>query len=355
MKTATAKKSAERLLCEDYVRKFPEMKLQTLAKKIARENGEQYPKLREFEKVRKNYLLHITGTDGERGRRTCSDKSLYRERTFDTSNSTYKEQIDTGAKILILDIETMPAKAFIWDVWKQNIQPAQIISDWFIVTWAAKWLFEDAVYSGALTSSEAKKQNDKRIMNSLWTLLNEADIVIAHNGKKFDCPKINTRFLLHRMMPPSPFIIIDTLKHYQQNFAFLHNKLDYLNMKLQLPRKEETGGFELWASCYDGDQKALDKMLHYNIGDVRILESNYLILRPWIRPHPNVALHVLDEKQHRCPTCGSADLKDEGKNYHTTVNVYGLIRCNNCGASSRKRLSSVSVKQRRHLLLSTAK
>jgi hypothetical protein len=179
--------------------------------------------------------------------------------------------------------------------------------------------------------------------------------VIAHNGQKFDIPKLNTRFLLHRISPPAPFVIIDTLKHYQRNFAFLHNKLDYLNMRLGIERKEDTGGFELWVDCYDGKQEALDKMLHYNVGDVRILENNYLILRPWIRPHPNVALFILDEHEHRCPTCGSNKLKDEGKNYSTTANVYGLLKCDNCGASSRKRLGSVTIKQKRHLLISSAK
>ena len=347
-------KSKERLLCEDYCRQFPNMKLLTLATKIYNENKKQYPKFKDPDQIRRNYLQTIVGQGGESKRNRTTDKSLFREKSTDTSNSK-PEAIHTGAKILILDIETMPAKSFIWDVWKQNIQPWQIISDWFIVTWAAKWLFEDKVYSGALTSREVKKQNDKRIMQSIWSLLNEADIVIAHNGQKFDIPKLNTRFLIHRISPPSPFVIIDTLKHYQKNFAFLHNKLDYLNMSLGIERKVETGGYELWVECYDGKQEALDKMLHYNIGDIRILENNYLILRPWIRPHPNVALFILDEHEHRCPTCGSNKLKDEGKNYHTTANVYGLFRCDDCGASSRKRLGSVTIKQKRHLLINAAR
>jgi hypothetical protein len=345
-------KTKQRELCEGYCKLYADEKDYTLAKKVFEENRKNFKNLEQA----RNYIRVIRGHHGEKNRKEISDNSHFKEKTYDTRNAKpYKEVVDSGAKILVLDIETMPGRAFIFDVWKQNIQPNQIISDWFIVTWAAKWLFEDTVYSGALTPREVKKQNDKRIMQSLWRLLNEADIVIAHNGQKFDVPRINTRFLLHRILPPSPFIVIDTLKHYQRNFAFFHNKLDYLNFKLELPRKEETGGFELWANCYEGKQDALDKMLHYNVGDVRILESNYLILRPWIKPHPNVALHVLDETQSRCPSCGSSKLKDEGKNYHTTANVYGLIRCDNCGASSRKRLSSISIKQRRHLTLSVPK
>src|SRR6266699_2886337 len=116
------------------------------------------------------------------------------------------------AKILILDIETAPIRAKVWGIWNQNIYIDQIGDDWFVLTWAAKWLFEKKVYSGRLTSKEAIKQNDKRILKGIWQLLEEADIVVAHNGDKFDLPKLNTRFIIHKLNPPLPYQSIDTLK-----------------------------------------------------------------------------------------------------------------------------------------------
>lgn len=347
-------KTAERQICEDYCRLFPDMKTLTLARKITKEKGAEYPKLREAEKVRKNYLLNIRGLCGELNRSTTTDKSLYKEKTYDTTNSK-PEVVNTGAKILILDIETSPIRAYVWAAWKQNVSPVQIDTDWFILTWAAKWLFEDKVYSGAVTPKEAVKQDDKRIMKSLWHLLNEADIVIAHNGQDFDIPKINTRFLLHGFLPPMPYVVIDTLKHIRKQFGFTHNKLDYVNQLLNLPRKVGHDGFEMWDQCYRGNAEALDKMLNYNVGDVRILEDTYLRIRPWIKPHPSCGLFILDEKQSRCPTCGSHKLTEQGKHYHTSANIYETLRCDNCGATSRKRLSAINIKQRRHLVLSTPK
>lgn len=344
-----AKKTPQRVLVEDYCEKYSGMKDLTLAKKVFNDNEGWF---KDIEQVR-NYIRVARGHKGNHNRK-YSDKSKHTPLNYDTTNTPYKEQIDTGAKILILDIETAPLKVFVWNIWNVNVQTCQIETDWFCITWAAKWLFEDKVYSGSVTSKEAVKQDDKRMIKGIWELVNQADLVIAHNGEKFDMPKLNTRFLIHGFNPPLPYQQIDTLKHIRRNFGFTSNKLDYVNQLLNLDRKKETS-FELWRGCYNGDKEALKNMLDYNIGDVRILEDTYLRIRPWIKPHPNMGLFILDEQQSRCPTCGSAELKEQGKQYYTTANVYDLMRCDNCGANSRKRLGSLTIKQRRHLTMSVPK
>lgn len=349
------KKSVEGLLCEDYCRQYPNMKSLTLAKKIYIENHKKYPKLKSIEHIRRAYVIHIRGLAGKKNRECTNDKSLFKPVTFDTTNyKPFKEEINTSAKVLILDIETAPLRAFVWDVWNQNIGGGQIYSDWFCLTWSAKWLFEKKVYSDRLTGTEALKQDDKRIMKSIWALINEADIVIAHNAEKFDIPRLNTRFIINKMNPPLPYLIIDTLKHIRRHFAFSHNKLDEVNRQLNLPRKQETCGFKLWERCYKGEDAALKKMLSYNITDVKILEETYLRIRSWIKPHPNMGLYILDQVS-RCPSCSSPDIVKEGKYYYTSVNKYEAFRCDNCGSTGRVRHSDINIKERRFLTTSLAR
>jgi hypothetical protein len=342
-------KKQKYLLIEDYCKANQELKDYTLAKKIYEENKDVFTSVEQI----RNRVRWVRGHHGDRSR--ASESELKKPLNYDTTNQKPLDKINTGAKILVIDVETSPLNAYVWGAWKQNIQPQQIITDWFILTWAAKWLFEDKVYSAALTPKEAKRQDDKRIMQSLWHLLNEADIVIAHNGQDFDIPKINSRFLLHGFMPPLPYQVIDTLKHIRKQFGFTHNKLDYVNQLLNLPRKVGHDGFEMWDQCYRGKKEALNKMLEYNIGDVRILEDTYLRIRPWIRPHPSTSLHILDENACRCPSCGSSDLQEQGKGYHTSVNIYEVLRCGNCGAVSRKRKTTVTIKQRPFITQSVAR
>lgn len=348
-----AKKSATRLLCEDYCKQYPDLKDYTLAAKIHKEN----PTLFISVENARSYIRAIRGHHGNKERSYGTTKELYKPLTYDTNNSPkpFKEEINTSAKVLILDIETAPIRAFVWGIWNQNIGTNQIQSDWFCLTWAAKWLFEDKVYSAKLTPAEVKKQDDKRIIKGIWEMVNQADIVIAHNGEKFDMPKLNSRFIINGFHPPLPYQQIDTLKHIRRQFGFTSNKLDYVNKLLNLERKTDTGGFELWERCMQGDAEALKLMEQYNVNDVRILEETYLHIRPWIKPHPNMGLFILDETQSRCPSCGSDMLEESGKHYHTTANIFIACRCGNCGATARKRLADITIKQRRHLTLSTPK
>lgn len=346
------KKTKQRLLVEDYCRNYKDVKDLTLAKLIYKENTTLY---KSVEHVR-TFVRDVRGHYGKVKRNTNEDKSLFKELNYDTtaSKKPYKEEVNTSAKVLVLDIETAPLKAYVWSIWNVNIGTHQIQSDWFCLTWAAKWLFEDKVYSAKLKPKEVAEQNDKRIIQGIWSLINEADIVIAHNGEKFDLPKLNSRFIINGLNPPLPYQQIDTLKHIRRQFGFTSNKLDYVNKLLNLERKKDTN-FELWERCMNGNADALSEMEAYNVQDVRILEETYLQIRAWIKPHPNMGLFILDETQHRCPNCGSDKMIEHGKKYNTTANIYTLMRCDNCGSSSRKRLGELKIKQRRHLLISSAK
>lgn len=240
--------------------------------------------------------------------------------------------IKKGPRILILDIETSPMIAYVWSRWKQNIYLDQTIAEWFMICWAGKWLGEDEVISGVLTPEEILKEDDGRISRDLWKLLDEADIVIAHNGKKFDIPKINARFILNGCPPPSFYKQIDTKEVACRKFGFSSNKLDALAGYFGIRHKDDTN-FDLWKKCLAGDQEALDYMLKYNIGDILILEKVYLKLRPWITSHPNLSIYG-DSGEMKCIACGSEELVED-KFYYSNRNKFRTFRCSCCGTLSR--------------------
>ena len=263
-----------------------------------------------------------------------------------------KQVPKTGAKILILDIETTPIKAWVWSRWKQNIYLDQTISEWFMLTWSAKWLFSNKVMSDRLTKKEVLREDDSRIVKKIWHLINEADIVVAHNGLAFDEKKLNARFLLNNLKPTSPYQSIDTKLIAAKQFGFSSNKLDALAGYFGIDVKLDTD-FELWAKCMAGDEKSLKYMEEYNQHDVEILEEVYLRMRPWMRSHPNIGLY-LDTENPVCSSCGSTHIHQED-DYVTMVGRYSTYVCNDCGAYSRSRTSSVSKEKRKSLLVSVAR
>jgi len=255
-------------------------------------------------------------------------------------------------KVLLIDIETTPMQVHCWGTWKQRIGYEQVINDWFMLSYSVKWLFDSKVHSGVLTPQEAINKDDNRIVRELWNFFDQGDILVGHNILGFDLPKAQTRFLLNKLAPPSPFQVIDTLKIAQRYFRFASNKLDYIGQLLLNDRKLHTE-YQLWLRCLEGDPKSLRDMLAYNQKDVLLLEEAYVFLRPYIKSHPNIAIYQ-ESTEPSCPNCGSVDIKDCGY-YTTTVNRYLAFRCNSCGAICRSRKSDIPLKCKSGILSPTAR
>ena len=279
----------------------------------------------------------------KRGRRN----NKQRIKCMDCGKWDSKYTSPNGAKILLFDIETTPMEVFVWGLFgNKYIDYNNVIKDWNVLSWSAKWLFDSNVISDIQTPKEAIKRDDSRILKGIWELLDEADIVIAHNGDKFDIKKLNTRFYINGYNTPSPFRSIDTLKAIRKSFAFSSNRLDYLGKLIKNKGKLDTN-FKLWTDCLKGNNDALSKMLAYNEEDVNLLEEVYLDIRGWIKPHPNIGVHC---DGSICPTCGSDDLIDNGKYHTTNANKYQSYRCGSCGSLSRSIDSSLSINSRRKLI-----
>jgi len=268
-------------------------------------------------------------------------KQRYRCNTCKTWFS--EKQYNSKAKILLFDIETTPLLVHTWNLYPKFIPIGQIVEDWNIICWSAKWLYDDEVLSACQTPEEAVNRDDKRVTKELWKLLDEADILIAHNLVDFDLKKANSKFLLHGLIPPSPFQMIDTLKIARSQFKMTSNKLDYLCKILGLNVKLPTT-FDLWKGCLAGDPKSLNKMSTYCNQDTSILEDLYLKLRPWIKSHPNIALYY-ENTENRCGNCGSENINAITKKYYTPAGKYQVYRCLDCNSLTRSRQADKREKQ----------
>jgi hypothetical protein len=256
-------------------------------------------------------------------------------------------------KILLLDIETAPLHGNFWSTGQQYITPEQIEQDWFIFGYSAKWLLSTEMMSDFVTPKEAVKRDDKRIMQSAHKLVTEADIIIGHNVKNFDMPRLKTRFFMNGLKPPMPYQLLDTLQVARKEFAFASNKLNYLSRIILRKEKIKTDR-TLWAKCEIGDQDALDYMEEYCRMDTQLLEDVYVELRGWMTQHPNLPI-IMDAKDPACTNCGCFEFTEEEGYYMTPQNKYEAVRCTNCGAISHKRKSEITTEQRKVLLIPNAR
>lgn len=242
----------------------------------------------------------------------------------------------TALKILFYDLETAPLLAHIWTPRDEYVTMDRLIHDSFLLTWSAKWRGEKPIHSGVLTGLEAQQQDDKRIVTELAELIREADFIVAHNANRFDVPMLNNRLLALNLEPMGPKQTIDTLLWAKRSFRLAYNKLDYLGEFLGLGRKIKTD-FDLWKSCYHGDEKALAQMAKYNKQDVVLLEKVFDALLPYVKNLPRL-VEPTDGKQFACPTCGSAKLQRRGY-CRTNASTFQRYQCTKCTRYCKERAS----------------
>lgn len=240
-------------------------------------------------------------------------------------------------KTLLIDIETSPLQIFAWGVYEQDA--LDIIKDWRIMAFSYKWLGEKKTHVKALPDYKTYKRdrdNDYELVKELWKLFNEADLIVAHNGDKFDIRKTNARFIKHNLGVPKPYKTVDTLKIARKYFKFDSNRLNDLGKYLGLGNKVKTGGIDLWLGCIAGDMKSWDLMKKYNKQDVVLLEKVYLHLRPWHHTHPN--MNIVDDHTCVCPLCGSDKLQKRGFEITDSgLSRYQRYHCKKCGRWSKGR------------------
>ena len=233
-------------------------------------------------------------------------------------------------KVLVFDIETSPIVAHVWGLRDQNISLNQIVKDWQVIAFAAKWLGKKKIHY-----CDSRTDSEEVVLIAIWTLLNEADIVITQNGQNFDSRKLNARFIEYGMKPPKPYRHLDTYKIAKAAAEFTSHKLEYLTDKLCTKYKKlshkKFPGMSLWNECLKGNIKAWNEMKTYNIRDVLSTEELYLKLRAWT---PNTAPSV---SLIGCVSCGSKQLEKRGID-QTLKTAYQRLHCKNCGKWQRQKI-----------------
>ncbi len=211
---------------------------------------------------------------------------------------------------------------YTWGLYEQNV--IKRLKTFTILSVAYKWLGKAPQVWACDTLTE------KQLLLNLHSLMCKASVIIAHNGDSFDIKKINTRFIIHKIGPPSPYRTIDTKKVAKRVAAFDSNSLNNLGIDMNEGEKIKHRGFDMWEGCMAGNRRDWADMKRYNKGDVVQLEKVYLRLLPWISNHPGYV--------KGCSNCGSERLNKRGDEI-TRGGRYKRLQCQGCGAWSREKIT----------------
>lgn len=223
-------------------------------------------------------------------------------------------------KLLAIDIEWSPAKAYVWKMWDESVSPDQLIDPGGLLCFCAHWI-------GSKEYMFWSEWDDGRqgMAEAALALLSEADAVISYNGTKYDIPKLIGSIVLAGLAPPPKPSNIDLLK-VVKGMGFVMNRLAYIGPLLKVGGKMKHEGFRLWRSVLEGDEKARSRMKRYCIQDVKVLVALYNRIKPFIFNHP----HLGDDKGE-CGACGSNHVQSRGWRRTKFFKVQ-RIQCTSCGS-----------------------
>ena len=234
-------------------------------------------------------------------------------------------------KVLIWDLETGGVNALRSDLG-------------MMLCFGYKWLGEKQTYCptvdefpGWFDGGRGRKGrgvNDKPLLLHALKIMEQADLLVAHYGDKFDRRFFQGRCAIHNLMPPPPTKQRDTLRIARRAFNFSSNRLGALALTLELTEekhqktRDEWPGW--WLRAMAGDRQAIHEMAKYCKQDVRTLEQVYLRLRPYDWEHPR-----LFADRSLCRMCGGP-VCYKGKAY-VGENFYKRFVCLKCGKWDRDR------------------
>ena len=247
-------------------------------------------------------------------------------------------------KILFWDLESSLMEGYFFGIWQQNIPLTRVKKQSHLLT--ASWALNDGVVQGVrLTPEQVRVSDDLDVVVKIVQAINEADLIVTFNGKKFDVKLLNTRALFWGLPPIKPVKHIDLMEQSKRLFKFPSNSMQNISMYLGEDGKIATSGTRLWERCaewenYQTCSNALEEMLTYNGQDIEVTRDLYYCFQGWMKNIPNLGTitnEVSGNHTVRCSHCGSDNVSHRNDKTYTAVSSFDLYRCGeeNCRGVSR--------------------
>ena len=228
-----------------------------------------------------------------------------------------------GVRTLLYDLEVSPMLAWAYGPsYETRLLKIEQYQKIMSISW--RWLGDKKIQHMSLKNHEQIEIDTK-----IRDLLDEADIAVAHNGKRFDDRISRGAFLVAGLKPPSPFKNVDTKIMAKQIGMFPSNSLNDLCEMFGFGTKTKETYADLWYEAFvHHDNKSWNKMRIYNDQDVALLTVLYEKLLPYFNTHPNVA--NIAGKIDACPKCGGTRLHSRGVR-KTNASTFRRYQCQDCG------------------------
>ena len=126
--------------------------------------------------------------------------------------------------------------------------------------------------------------DDKELVKRTNKLIREHDVIVAHNGSRFDLPMLRTRALRWGLAPLKDVKLVDPCTIAWRKFRLRSNRLGAIADFVGIKDKKTPLDMSTWAAAtLRGDKRAMNAIVTHCIADIKVLRGVLDFVKPFIR------------------------------------------------------------------------
>lgn len=131
---------------------------------------------------------------------------------------------------------------------------------------------------------KGQRGDDKEIVKQVCHIVRSHDVIVAHNGHRFDLPFLRTRALRWGLKPLKEPKMVDPLQIAWRKFRLRSNRLGAISDLLGIEDKKTPLDLSVWADAMlNGSKKAMDLIVEHCEADIRVLSGVLQHVKPFIK------------------------------------------------------------------------
>lgn len=129
-----------------------------------------------------------------------------------------------------------------------------------------------------------KRGNDKETTRQIAEILADHDVLVAHNGSRFDMPFLRSRMLRWNMKRLPDIKMVDPCSIAYRRFRLRSNSLAAVADHIGVTERKTPLDMSIWADAFlNGSRRAMNLIVEHCVADIKVLEGVLEVVKPYVK------------------------------------------------------------------------
>lgn len=131
---------------------------------------------------------------------------------------------------------------------------------------------------------KGERGDDEATVTQIAKILADHDVLVAHNGTRFDMPFLRTRMLRWGLPRMPDLKIVDPCSIAWRKFKLTRNSLGNIGDYLGVKEKKTPLDMSLWMDAIlNGSKSAMDMIVKHCVADIEVLAGILDLVKPYVK------------------------------------------------------------------------